>query len=78
MEEMGAIESDPDKVWYGSPEKNKSGGIQDDTVFASVWGVYGLRFKGIEDMRPRMRRDKFLGEFFPIKNYMDLIKWRLR
>lgn len=68
MEEMGAIESDPDKIWYGSPEKNKSGGIQDDTVFASVWGVYGLRFKGIEDMRPRMGRGQFLGEFFPNKD----------
>ena len=67
MEEMGAVESDPDKIWYGSPEKNKSGGIQDDTVFASVWGVYGLRFKGIEDMRPRTGRGKFLGEFVPNK-----------
>ena len=68
MEELGAIESDPDKVWYGSPEKNKSNGIQDDTVFSAVWGVYGLRFKGIEDMRPRVGRGTFLGEFIPNKS----------
>ena len=68
MEEMGAVESDPDKVWYGSPEKSKSGGIQDDTVFASVWGIYGLRFKGIEDMRPRVGKGDFLGEFINNKD----------
>lgn len=68
MEEIGAVESDPDKVWYGSPEKSKSGGIQDDTVFASVWGIYGLRFKGIEDMRPRVGKGDFLGEFINNKD----------
>jgi hypothetical protein len=68
MEELGSVESDPDKIWYGSPEKNKSNGIQDDTVFSAVWGVYGLRFKGIEDMRPRNGRSVFLGEFIPNKD----------
>lgn len=68
MEELGAVESDPDKIWYGSPEKNKSTGIQDDTVFSAVWSVYGLRFKGIEDMRPRNGNASFLGQFVPNKD----------
>ena len=67
MEEMGMIESDPDKVWYGSPEKNKPNGVQDDSVYSTVWSIFGLRSKRFEDMRSRTNR-KFLMEFLPNKH----------
>ena len=43
-------------------EQQKSGGIQDDCVFSIVWGIYGLRFKTVDDMQPRVGKD-FLGDF---------------
>lgn len=67
MEEMSILESDADKVWYGSPEKNKSDGVQDDTCFALVWCIYGLRFKSVEDMRPRVGQG-FMGQFIQQKD----------
>ena len=62
FEELSNIETTPGKDWYGSPEKFKSGGIQDDSVFSLVWAIYGLRFKTVDDMQPRTGKD-FLGEF---------------
>lgn len=62
LEELETVETTPGKDWYGSPEKFKSGGIQDDTVFSVVWCIYGLRFKTVDDMQPRIGKD-FLGEF---------------
>lgn len=62
FEELSTIETTPGKDWYGSPEKFKSGGIQDDSVFSLVWAIYGLRFKTVDDMQPRTGKD-FLGEF---------------
>ena len=62
FEELETVETTPGKDWYGSPEKFKSGGIQDDTVFSVVWCIYGLRFKTVDDMQPRVGKD-FLGEF---------------
>ena len=53
MEEMSMFETAPEKVWYGSPEKNQTNGVQDDVVFSLGWCVYGLRFKTVDDMRPR-------------------------
>ena len=44
VEELSMIEASPDKIWYGSPEKNTTGGVQDDVVFSLVWCIYGLRF----------------------------------
>jgi len=64
-EEMEMIETTPGKDWYGSPEKNKLNGVQDDTVFSIVWNIYGLRFKTVDDMQPRKGKSYF-GEF--IKN----------
>lgn len=65
MEEMRMFETSPEKVWYGSPEKNKTDGVQDDVMFAMGWCIYGLRFKTSDDMRPRTGKI-FLGNY--IKN----------
>ncbi len=52
-EEFGIFTHDPDKRWFGSPEKNDNKGIQDDTVFAQCWAIYGGRTLGPEHLRPR-------------------------
>ena len=67
MEEMSMFETAPEKVWYGSPEKNQTGGVQDDSVFALGWCLYGLRFKTVDDMRPRSGR-LFLGNYIVNKD----------
>ena len=69
FEEMEIVETTPGKDWYGSPEKFKSGGIQDDCVFSVVWNIYGLRFKTVDDMQPRVGKD-FLGEFIQNKQLL--------
>lgn len=69
FEEMEMIETTPGKDWYGSPEKNKTDGIQDDTVFSVVWAIYGLRFKTVDDMQPRTAKS-FLGEFIQNKELL--------
>jgi len=62
MEELEMIETTPGKDWYGSPEKNKPNGVQDDVCFSLVWCIYGLRFKTADDMLPRTGKT-YLGEF---------------
>ena len=42
-----------------------TGGVQDDVMFATVWAIYGLRFKEVSDMQPRNGK-VFLGKY--IKN----------
>ena len=52
-EEMGIFFHDPDKHWFGSPEKNEKYGIQDDAIFSLAWCVFGGRDLGIETFRSR-------------------------
>lgn len=53
-EEMITLEqSTDDKLWYGSPEKSERYGIQDDSVFSIVWGIYGMRNLTVDHFRPR-------------------------
>lgn len=42
-EEMEAFRHDIHRKWYGSLTKNTATGIQDDSMFAVCWGLYGLR-----------------------------------
>jgi hypothetical protein len=42
-EEMLAFRHDVHKKWYGSLTKNTKDGVQDDSMFAECWGIYGLR-----------------------------------
>jgi len=52
-EEMSVFDHDMEKRWFGSPEKGELYGVQDDSMFASGWGLYGLRLKGVDDFRLR-------------------------
>ncbi len=52
-EEMEIFYHDPDKHWFGSPEKNEKYGIQDDAIFSLAWCIYGGRDLGIETFRSR-------------------------
>ena len=69
LEEFETLETTSGKDWYGSPEKFKSGGIQDDTAFSIAWCIYGLRFKTVDDMQPRTGKD-FLGQFIQNKELL--------
>ena len=52
-EEMLLFDHDPIRKFYGSPEKREKLGIQDDTMFAINWSIYGGRFMGVDDFRQR-------------------------
>ena len=39
------------KTLFGSPEKFKRHGVQDDAIYALAWAIYGGRDKGFDDLR---------------------------
>lgn len=53
LEEAGIFDHDPDKRWFGSPEKQEKYGIQDDFIYSMAWCIYGMRFLNTTDFRPR-------------------------
>ena len=62
-EEAVTFIHDPDKKWYGSPEKKQKYGVQDDCMFSLGWNIYGGRELGIDDLRTRSSTMIF-GEMF--------------
>ncbi len=58
-EEMSVFDHDADKRWFGSPEKEEKYGVQDDAIFSSAWGMYGMRLKGVDDFRLRRPMQHF-------------------
>src|SRR3989337_2445429 len=71
-EEMTIFYHDPDKRWFGSPEKNEKYGVQDDTMFALAWTVYGGRNLFVDNFRVR-KGNVWFGSM--IENKQLLGKW---
>jgi hypothetical protein len=59
-EEAGVFYHDPDKHWFGSPEKAERGGIQDDALFTLAWAIFGGREINANDFKER-RSEHFFG-----------------
>jgi len=66
-EEAEMLDYDPTSKWYGSPQKDVYGGIQDDSIFALLWMIYGGRNLTVNDMVPRTGVKNF-GMFYPDNN----------
>lgn len=71
-EEAAIFYHDPDKHWFGSPEKKERTGIQDDAMFAVAWTIFGGREINANDFRERrsehwfgtmVTSSKFLGKY---------------
>jgi len=62
-EEASVFDHDPDKRWFGSPEKTEKYGIQDDAMFALGAAKYAGRNLTVMDFRERKGRIDF-GSFF--------------
>ncbi len=60
-EELLAFRHDVHKKWYGSLTKNTKNGIQDDSMFAQCWGLYGLRELTPDDFGAQ-NDDIFMGQ----------------
>lgn len=71
-EEAAIFNHDPDKRWFGSPEKAEKNGIQDDCIFALAWSIYGGREISANDFRER-RSNHYFGTM--IKEQNTLGKW---
>ncbi|MFA5394441.1 MAG: hypothetical protein WC346_00295 [Methanogenium sp.] len=71
-EESKIFFHDPDKHWFGSPEKAERNGIQDDVMFTIAWTIYGGREINANDFRER-RSDHYFGtmvrDMFVTGNY---------
>lgn len=71
VEEARRFDHNPQKKWYGSPEKQEKYGIQDDAMFSLGLCIYGGRNIGVEDFRSRsgevnfgmMYNEKTMGEY---------------
>lgn len=63
-EEASIFDHDPDRRWFGSPEKAEKSGVQDDVMYGLAWGLYGGRMLGAADLRPRIQTP-FFGMFLP-------------
>lgn len=66
VEEMALFDHDETKKFYGSPEKNKGDGVQDDSVYSIGCGIYGGMELSVDDFKERDIVEVF-GEFYPDK-----------
>ena len=62
-EEMELFTHDLERRWFGSPEKNDPQGIQDDSMYATGYAVYGMRNLTAMDFRQRVHRSSFAQYF---------------
>lgn len=69
-EQFGVFIHDTVKKLFCSPEKILVGGIQDDVVYATGYGIHGLREKTAADFRRRSGRQGFWGVFIPGDNLL--------
>lgn len=58
-EELTVFDHDLEKKAFGSTEKYEKGGIQDDTIYADAWCLYGGRDKVLDDFRIRKNTVNF-------------------
>ena len=72
-EEMAVFDHDVDAKWFGSPEKSEKYGIQDDSIYAVGWGIYGGRELTVDDFRLRKSMVSF-GVFTPDKTMIGKYK----
>lgn len=71
IEEMELFDYNPVGNWYGSPQKHETNGVQDDSMFALGWTIYGGRELGVDDFRNRVGSGYF-GSFIPDeRNYAE-------
>ena len=56
---MEIFSHDTDKRWFGSPEKNDPGGIQDDSMYSTGYSMYGMRNLSVLDFRQRVKTNMF-------------------
>lgn len=58
-EELSIFDHDPEKRWFGSPEKYEKYGIQDDAIFSIGWCIHGGRNLGLDSFRSRKKSQHF-------------------
>lgn len=61
-EELESFDYHPQSRWYGSPQKEETQGIQDDSVYALGWTIYGGRNLSIDDFR-QFKQKGGIGDF---------------
>lgn len=67
-EELSLFDHNPEKRFYGSPEKTQSKGVQDDSVYSLAWCIYGGRALTPDEFKERKGNSGDFGQFFGNKN----------
>ena len=63
-EELDIFDHNPEKRFYGSPEKTQNKGIQDDAVYSLAWCLYAGRMLNVDDFRSRKGIQGNFGEMY--------------
>ncbi len=74
IEELENFDHDHENKWFGSSEKMEVRGIQDDSVFAGIWAMYGGRLLTVSDFRHRALTDQSFGVYQENKNLIASYK----
>ncbi len=70
-EELSIFDHNTNQRWFGSPEKQEKYGVQDDSVYALGWGMYGGRELGPDVFRSMETESTSLfGNIFQNKEMM--------
>jgi hypothetical protein len=70
IEEMELFDHDAQIKWFGSPEKEEKGGVQDDSIFATGWSMYSGRNLGVENFKERGSTSLIFGIFIQEKDVL--------
>jgi hypothetical protein len=71
-EEAHMFDHDPEHRWFGSPEKSDKYGVQDDSMFALAWAMFGMKLMGVDEFRQRKGGAMF---GFMVQNKELMGKW---
>jgi hypothetical protein len=72
QEEAHMFDHDPEHRWFGSPEKSDKYGVQDDSMFALAWAMFGMKLMGVDEFRQRKGGAMF---GFMVQNKELIGKW---
>jgi len=69
-EEMMMFDHDSHTKWFGSPEKMEAKGVQDDSIFAAIWCLFGGRFTTSDKFRMRNAAARDFGTFVQTEKHI--------
>jgi hypothetical protein len=73
-EEILKFVHDSKNKFYGSPSKHSTNGVQDDSMFAQAWGIYGMKELNKDHFLERRLGDGFFGMYIDEKQNRRILE----